>query len=105
MKKNILALTFLILGMPIANAQDTVVSKGKISEIRVSNEGVDIVQENAIYPEGCTNPQFFRLNVPGKNEFSTLMPILIAYQSGKEVILKVPPCQYSIPFVDEVILQ
>ena len=104
MKKIILAIIFSIISMPIANAQSTT-SKGKISEIRVSNRKVDVVQENAVYPEDCSDLGYFMLSVPAKNEFSTLMPILIAYQSGKEVTLKVSSCNAGIPFVDEVILQ
>ena len=99
-KKMPLALLLLFFGMKKASAEN--ISEGKIIKIKVANESVTIVQENAIYPKRCEITNYFsvpraagRVTGDAKEDFVMLQPLLIAYQSGLSVRLKTDSCRYG----------
>ena len=87
MKKIVLALAFLTLGIQVANAEAENISKGKILEMRVTERFIRVFQENATYPQECDS-QYFIVLKPGKGDFSLLDVLLTAYQSGRDVRFK-----------------
>ena len=103
----ILSLVFLTSSIQLANAEPENISEGKILEIRVTENIVQVVQENATYPEGCDNVKFFRVPTSGKRQ-SLFLSILAAYQSGLNVRLKTSKCIVSGGFnvdITEVLLK
>ena len=88
MKKIVLALAFLTLGIQVANAEAENISEGKILEMRVTERFIRVFQENATYPQECDNDRYFIILNPGKGDFSLLDVLLTAYQSGRDVRFK-----------------
>ena len=100
LKKMSLALLLLVFGTKEASAEN--ISVGKITKITVTNESVNIVQENAAYPKKCKTTDYFfvpraagRVTGDAKEDFVMLQPLLIAYQSGLSVRLKTDSCRYG----------
>ena len=91
MRKIILLLVFLTSSIQLASAEPENISEGKILEIRVTENIVRVVQENATYPEGCDDVKFFRVPTSDKRQ-GIFLSILAAYQSGLNVRLKTSKC-------------
>ena len=93
MKRIILALAFLTSGIQVASAEAENISEGKILEIRVLNIGIEVLQENAVFPEGCDKAKYFGVTSDREGEYYMLLqPLLAAYQSGRDVRLKTGSC-------------
>ena len=85
MKKTIICLAILALFPSVVNASEENFSKGKITGIKIEGRWIEVIQENAKYPDKCSNSESWYL-FRGADETDDLLKMLLtAYQTDKAV--------------------